>query len=152
MKKICLLLLLFNISCFEGDQSIGAENTLRKFIDLRFQKVLSKEEMLSYVDGEMASEIKDMSKDEFSFFAKLKKYHKKDFKIRAKNCDNSKCMIVYTLKYDEYENKKREIKESSVEVKKVAEIVKNNDGKWKITKVDNVKTYLDSHQDIKVQQ
>ena len=148
MKTISLLIFLIVLSaCSNFSGNSQAEKALKNFIDARFDTNMTKEQMLKYVDGEMASEIHDMGIDEFDFFTKLKGFKKTDFKILTSNCEKKKCVIVYNLQYDEY---KMNTKQFSTEVKKAAEVVRDTEGFWKIVKVDNVKTYLKNHEEIEI--
>lgn len=145
IKLIGLFCMLLACTRFSGNSQ--AEKALMNFIDARFDSNMTKEQMLKYIDGEMAAEVLDMQADEFDFFTKLKGFKKTDFKILTSNCEKRKCVIVYNLQYDEFRESKKEF---STEVKKAAEVVRDTEGFWKIVKVDNVKTYLKNHQEIQI--
>ena len=145
MYSLLILISLFSCSKFEGTSQ--AEKALINFIDARFDTNMTKDEMLKYVDGEMATEIINMGEGEFDFFTKLKGFKKTGFKVLTRNCEKKRCVIVYQLEYDEYDDAKKKF---STEVKKAAEVVRNTEGFWKIVKVDNVKTYLKNHEAIEI--
>ena len=148
MKVFSLLFTLFILSsCSQFNGNSQAEKALKNFIDARFDTDMTKEQMLKFVDGEMADEINDMQADEFDFFTKLKGFKKTGFKVLTRNCEKKRCVIVYQLEYDKYDAEKKKF---STEVKKAAEVVRDTEGFWKIVKVDNVKTYLINHEAIEI--
>lgn len=145
--KYLLVTLLALSSCTLFDSSHEAERVLNEFIAARFSQKLTRTEMSKFIDGEMAKEVESMTDEEYLNFSNLDGYNKTDFQVRTKNCQKHKCVFVYTLNYDQSENG---VKKYSTEVKKVVEVVENEAGEWRISKVDNVKTYLNNHEALEV--
>lgn len=142
MKLSIFILTLLFLSCSKSETD--AEKTLKSFIHKRFEKELTRKDINTFTTGEMAKELNSMTDENFKVFAKKSDWEKNELKIRTQNCKDKVCIIVYTLKYAE---SKSEEKVFSTEVKKIAEIIKEN-SKWKINKIENVKTYLKSHREI----
>ena len=70
MKYLLLLALSVILSsCLNWGGSTKAEKVLTSFIDARFEKHLTKDEMLKYISGEMAAEVNAMPDEEFVFFS-----------------------------------------------------------------------------------
>jgi hypothetical protein len=133
MKFILLLVLA---SCMSSDIN-SPEGALKNFVESRIGNVVTRQFVLDHVTGKMKQSFEVMSDDDFSKFADLRKVHKDSFKILSKSCQDKKCYLTYSIKYIS----EGEIsKSTSSEVKKIAEVVQE-DGKWLIAEVTNVKTY-----------
>lgn len=80
-----------------------------------------------------------MNDKEFDHFTKNIKYKKKKFKVILKKCNDSRCFITYILTYAQPLPNNPDFE---IEVKKIAEL-KNQEGLWRITNVNNVKSYIE---------
>ena len=132
-------LLLLN-SCFV-EKAKDPSDILKTYIQLYSSPDIRKEQFLEHLTGDLHSNLDHLTADEFSQYLKQKDYHKRTIKIIRENCLVDTCYITYTLKYI----KKKEL---VVETKKIAELKKVS-GKWKISSVDNIKTYIDSKKSLK---
>ena len=87
-----------------------------------------------------------MTDREFSEFTQNVKYKKKKFKILLKKCDEKKCFITYLLTYTQPVPKNPDFE---IDVKKIAEM-ENIEGEWKIVRVNNVKSYIESTKPLEI--
>lgn len=136
--------LLFTTSCFKEK---GASETLKTYIQQRFNGELDRLEIQQYLVGAIHDEIKNMSEDDFEKYSDLSNLKKKKFKVTHENCNSDKCFITYLISYDQFKDSKDFFR---VDSKKIAELTKIDDS-WKIEKVTNVKSYLESKQPIDIE-
>ncbi len=141
MKKIILCLCIL-FSCTAKIDS--PEYALREFTDKRFNKMIDKKNIANYVSGKLLEEISSMTNDEFSLYNELDDLRKKRFKISNKRCEKNKCYITYIISYETVRDEKIEFK---TETKKIAEVIKTQDG-WRVAEVTHLKTYHDSKQSL----
>src|SRR5690606_3154082 len=94
--------------------------------------------------GELLESYRSVEEVDFNDFADMSNYKKKKVKILTKNCTANICHITYALTYGVYENNKEKFETT---VKKIADL-QNFDGRWKITRIKNVKTHHHSKQAI----
>lgn len=138
MKRISLLALFLLCACFEDNRT--PESALKDFIDLRMGAVVSREEVLKRVTGAMKVSLESITDEEFNQFADLRNVERESFKVLSKSCQQNKCFLTYSLMYKTKQDDKAAY---SSEVKKIAEI-QQEDGKWLIADVTNIKTYHES--------
>ncbi|MFP5385018.1 MAG: hypothetical protein ACLGHN_03005 [Bacteriovoracia bacterium] len=100
-------------------------------------QVVTREYILERVTGKMRQSLENVTEEEFTKFADLRNIQKDSFKVLSKSCQEKKCFITYSVSFRTRE--KDETKFTS-EVKKIAEVV-NENGKWLIADVSNIKTY-----------
>lgn len=140
--KWILPLLLVLASCLKDD--LSPEGVLKSFIEARMGHVVTREFVLEKVTGKMKQSLENISAEDFDKFADLRNVKKDSFKVLSKSCQEKKCFITYSVAFSTKE--KDETKFSS-EVKKIAELV-NEDGKWMIADVSNIKTYHEAMEPI----
>lgn len=144
MKYLVLLLSL--TSCF--DRIDSPEAALRDFVDIRLEKVVSKDAIVERTTGKLKSSLEAMTEEEFSKFSDLRAFKRDTFKVLSKNCQEKRCYLTYSLGYHQNVEGK---KTWSSEVKKIAEI-QSVEGKWLISDVSNLKTYHEASLPIEVNQ
>lgn len=144
MKYLVLLLSL--ASCF--DRIDSPEAALRNFVDIRLEKVVSKDAIVERTTGKLKSSLEAMTDEEFSKFSDLRAFKRDSFKVLSKNCQEKRCYLTYSLGYHQSADGK---KTWSSEVKKIAE-VQSVEGKWLISDVSNLKTYHEASLPIEVNQ
>jgi hypothetical protein len=147
MKKYVysiLCVLLISVSCTKKSSS---EDVLKGYVKYRFSPAQSKDVLLEKTTGTLKDRISTMTEDEFKSFVSMGKFKMRKFVINLKRCSDDQCFITYTLSYDQYQDGQRKYEN---EVKKIAEIRKQEDG-WKIADVSNVKTYIDSKEELKIE-
>ncbi len=130
--KIFYLLVFILVAC--QNQS-GPESLLKEFVEKRFNSQMDQKEALSYLSGPMHELISSMSQEEYDEFKDLKDYRLKLFKIVDKKEEGGRTFVTYLIDYSL--NKEGKV-EFETQVKKVAELVKED--QWKIFKIDNLKT------------
>jgi len=146
MKIIFFCILAIFISCNKTQQ--GPAETLTSFIEYRFSNNQTKEGLLVYMTSKASEEIQAMSEGDLVDLFKVEKYRKRNFKIVTEKCTEDKCFMTYILEYDVLtETKTRDF---SSEVKKIAELQKINE-QWKVSNIENVKTFVESIKPIEVQ-
>lgn len=133
---LCALILL--ASCVKDD--LSPEGTLKTFIEARMGSVVTKDFILERTTGKMRQSLENISEEEFNKFADMRNVQKDSFKILSKSCQEKKCFLTYSVAYRTKEDDKTKF---TSEVKKIAEIV-NENGKWLIADVSNIKTYHES--------
>jgi hypothetical protein len=133
---LCALILL--TSCVKDD--LSPEGTLKTFIEARMGSVVTKDFILERTTGKMRQSLENISEEEFNKFADLRNVQRDSFKILSKSCQDKKCYLTYSVAYRTKEDDKTKF---TSEVKKIAEIV-NENGKWLIADVSNIKTYHES--------
>lgn len=142
MKYLVLLLSL--ASCF--DRIDSPEAALRDFVDIRLEKVVSKDAIVERTTGKLKSSLEAMTEEEFSKFSDLRAFKRDTFKVLSKNCQEKRCYLTYSLGYHQDVEGKRTW---NSEVKKIAE-VQSVEGKWLISDVSNLKTYHEASLPIEV--
>ncbi len=135
MMKWMLPLLFLLTSCLEDN--LSPEAALKNFVEARMGTVVTREYVLEKVTGKMRQSLENISPEEFEKFADLRNVKKDSFKILSKSCQDKKCFITYSVGYQTMDKDKTSY---VTEVKKIAE-VQNEDGKWLIAEVSNIKTY-----------
>ncbi len=147
MKRFLFYFIIF-VLAFSCNKKTGPEEALRAFVNYRFESNQTREKILSMVDGSLKLEIERMKPSSFEKFVSIENFRKKKLIINIKNCENeSKCFLTYTLIYKQL---KDGVKVRDLEVKKIAELISYEEGIWKISNVNSVKSYIDSHQTIGV--
>jgi len=144
--KSFILFIFCGVTFISCNSQKGPDETLRNFVNYRFSSSQDKEKTLSYTTGSLNEELAKMSDEDYNTFADINDYKKRKLKINLKKCAEDQCFITYTLSF--YKKDAKE-KTASVEVKKIAELSKTEDG-WKIADVNNVKTYIESKKVIDV--
>mgnify|MGYP000067357723 CR=1 FL=1 len=122
------------------------EQVLTKYINLRLSTEQSRDGLSSYLTGEMLDGVMSLSTDEYKAFISSTNIKKKKLKINHKRCSSDKCFLTYTLKYS---SPKEGDEDYLMSVKKIAEIVKDEE-MWKISKVSDLKSHLESFKPIEV--
>jgi hypothetical protein len=135
MMKWTLSFLLILTACLKDN--ISPEAALKDFFEARIGHVVTREFVLERVTGKMRQSFENISDEDFARFADLRNIKQGSFKILTKSCQEKKCFITYSVSYQTAEKDKTVF---SSEVKKIAE-VQNENGKWLIAEVSNVKTY-----------
>lgn len=139
MRKLLLIAftLLFTVGCFKEK---GAQDTLRAYIEGRFQGNLDRIEVSEFLNGQLKKNILAMSDEDFATYSNLTNLKKKKFKVTYESCSVNKCFITYLISYDQLKESKEFFR---VDSKKIAEMTMI-DEEWKIEKVTNVKSYLEA--------
>lgn len=134
MKWILPLLFLM-AACLSDNQT--PESALKSFVEARIGQVVTRDFMLERVTGKMQQVIENISDEEFQKFADMRNVQKGSFKVLSKSCQERKCFMTYSITMVTKEGDRSVY---STDVKKIAEIV-NENGKWLIADVSNIKTY-----------
>lgn len=135
MMKWMFAFLFLATGCLQDN--LSPESALKTFVEARMGKVVTREFVLERVTGKMRQSLENVSEEEFAKFADLRNVKKDSFKVISKSCQEKTCYLTYSIAYQtENQDKSTFISE----VKKIAEIV-NEDGKWLIADVSNIKTY-----------
>ncbi len=134
MKWFIPLLMIFT-SCLK--ENLSPESTLQSFIESRMGNVVTRDFILEQVTGKMKQSLENISEEEFTKFSDLRNVKKDSFKVLSKSCQAKTCYLTYSVSYQTVDNDKASF---ISEVKKIAEIV-NENGKWLIADVSNIKTY-----------
>lgn len=134
MKWIFPLLFVFT-ACLTDTNS--PEGSLKSFVEARMGQVVTREFILERVTGKLQQVVENISDEEFEKFADLRNVRRDSFKVLSKSCQEKRCFMTYSLTYVTKEGNKSTF---NSEVKKIAEVV-NQEGKWLIADVSNVKTY-----------
>ncbi len=139
MRNFALLLMaLVAGACFQDN--LSPEAALKSFVESRIGTVVTRDFVLERVTGKMRQSLENISEEEFGKFADLRDVKKESFKILSSSCQLKTCFLTYSISYL---TTKKEKAAFTSEVKKIAELV-NEDGKWLIADVSNIKTYHDS--------
>jgi hypothetical protein len=138
MIKWFFPLFLVLVSCIQDHQK--PESALKSFIETRIGNVVSRELILDKVTGKMRQSLENISDDDFKKFSDLRSINKESFRVLSKSCQNNTCFLTYSVSYNTNQNGEKMF---STEVKKIAEIV-NENGRWLISDVTNIKTYHES--------
>jgi DNA replication initiation complex subunit (GINS family) len=136
--KWMLVSIFFLSACMQDNQS--PESALKSFVEARIGHVVTRAFVLERVTGKMRQSIENVTDEEFANFADLRNVSRNSFKVLSKSCQQKKCFITYSVSYLT-KDKDKTIFNS--EVKKIAEVV-NEEGKWLIADVSNIKTYHES--------
>ncbi|MCK5884846.1 MAG: hypothetical protein KAG61_14245 [Bacteriovoracaceae bacterium] len=139
-------LTLVSLLIFSCSKPNNPETVLREYVGYRFQKDQMKSKLLEMTAEQLKQSIEVMTEDEFIQFTDIAKYHKKGLRILTKKCTEIECYITYILKYD-ITNKAT--KSYSAEIRKVAKLT-SVAGVWKVSDVNNIKTFYDSKVPIEV--
>lgn len=127
------------IGCQKKHQS--PEETLKTYIQRRLDgSLVKRDEILNLSTGKYWSEVNALTDEEFAKYESLKNIKKNSLRLISSKCDDHVCFITYSLSYDTLENNKKTF---SSEVKKVAEL-KQEDGNWKISDINTIKTFHES--------
>lgn len=133
------LVLLSLISCQKKNQS--PEDALKAYILKRLDgSLIKRDEILNLSTGKYWSEVNALTDEEFTKYENLKNIRKNTLRLISTKCSEKDCFITYSLAYETLENNKKVF---SSEVKKVAEM-KLEDGSWKISDINTIKTFHES--------
>lgn len=141
--KYIVLALLFT-SCF--DKTDTPESALIDYVSKVSSSKQSKEFFLNRTTGNLQAQFENMSDEQFEQFTKFPNVSIPKLKILFKRCEESKCILTYTVRYHHNEKNKSV---AYTEVKKTAELVKVEDS-WKIAEVNNIKTFIDSKKEVEI--
>ena len=142
---LVLACLLQTSSCVE--KSRDPVRALQSYIDYRFSKNQSKEKLLSKTRGELYAELERFSEEELSNLVNPRKYRRGSFKVNLKKCNDTRCHITYTLKFDQKDNNQK--KSFRVITKKIAQLDFEEET-WKIAKITEIKTYFEAKNSLDV--
>lgn len=133
--KWILPLMFFLTACF--DDNASPESALKSFVESQMGSVVTREFVLEKITGKMKQSLLNITDEEFHKYSDLRNIKKDSFKVISKSCQEKKCFITYSIGY---QTKNEDKSTFTSEVKKIAEIL-NEDGKWLIADVSNIKTY-----------
>lgn len=136
MKWLLPLLFIFT-SCLQDD--LSPEGALKTFVESRIGNIVTREFVLTRVTGKMKQSLEHISDEEFEKFADMRNVKRDSFKVLSQSCQEKKCFLTYSISYRTSDEKNDHTRFTS-EVKKIAEVV-NENGKWLIADVSNIKTY-----------
>ena len=145
MKILSVFLLLFMISC---NKESTPESALEDFINYRFESGQSKEDILEMTTGPLYEKLNSLTEEELQKFTDVKDLSKRRLKVLIKNCEEDTCYLTYILRYVKGNETPRDY---SVEVKKIAQVNKVEE-KWLLSDVSNVKTYIESKKELKIEE
>lgn len=145
MKILSVFLLLFMISC---NKESTPESALEDFINYRFESGQSKEDILEMTTGPLYEKLNSLTEEELQKFTDVKDLTKRRLKVLIKNCEEDTCYLTYVLRYVKGNETPRDY---SVEVKKIAQVNKVEE-KWLLSDVSNVKTYIESKKELKIEE
>ncbi len=136
-----LITILAAITLFGAcTKKLGPDETLQKIVRMSLDGTMDREDILGLTTGELNAALSDLDDEEMQKYLKLEGAKRDSFKINLSNCENSKCFLTYTLKYDRMQDG---IKTFEVELKKIAEMTKVEE-RWLLSDVTDVKTYYQS--------
>lgn len=141
---ICLCVLV--VSC--DKKSEQPEDVLSNYVTQFLSKSLSKNDAISHLGKNLKTSIEEMDEAEYSSYLEKNSFEKRSFRILLKNCNELKCQMTYVVKYRQ---KTLATKEYNVDVKKIAQLEKIEE-EWKITDIENVKTFIDAKNPIDIHQ
>lgn len=142
MKVLLITTLTLIVAC---SASNSPEGTLNEFISLRFSGGIKKDNISSYIGGELQEEINSMTEEEFSNYLQVEGLSKRKVTITHKNCESTKCFLTYILSYNTSEDNKRIFQ---TDTKKIAEVIKTESG-WRIAKITHLKTFHEAKEEMK---
>ena len=137
IKYIFVFLLVFSASCTKKSTP---ETALNDFINYRFKSSQSKEDLLEMAANPLREKLESIEGEDLEKFLNTSAIHKRKLKVLLKNCEETKCFITYVLRY---EQGKDDPKDFGVEVKKIAQVIKEGEA-WKVSDINNVKTYVEA--------
>ena len=134
-------------------QKMSAEGRLRGYLKLRLKGDYEREEIVDFLSGEMREDIAKMSAEDFQWFRSLNIEKVKNLKILNKNCKEDICFLTYTFRYSKeaFDSTQSHKKDVEVEIKKVAKL-EYLEEQWKITAIDNTKSFVKFHKAIDISQ
>jgi|GEM_PF-657007 hypothetical protein len=146
MKKFnqfFLFTIILMLSACQEEQT--PESGLRSYVNYTHSTNATKDGFIELSTGDLRAALETMDEGQFdTFIEQMKHSIQKDFDINKKNCQELKCFITYTIEYDAQSKGKSVY---SVDVRKIAELVKE-DEKWKIASVENVKSYYEGSSEL----
>lgn len=145
--KILIFLQVFAVSLLMSScqKEVSPEAGLRSYVNYASTGSATKEGFLERSTGDLRASLETMDEEQFKIFSEQMKHSvRKDFDIHKKNCQELRCFITYTL---EYEAQSKEQAIYRVDVRKIAELVKE-DEQWKIASVENVKSYYEGSSEL----
>jgi hypothetical protein len=134
VKYIIPVLLFF--SCTKNTP----ENFLKSYIYSRYGKEVKKDYLIENATGKFLKEINELEEASLPVILDLKKYSLKEFKIHNKECLENTCTLSFTIGYKN--------KSDIVYSKKIIKLEKVSTS-WKISRIHNVKTFLESTKTLK---
>lgn len=137
-----LLPLLILLSC---SKNTSPESTLREFINMRFSNGQNKSDLIQLTTGEFKASLEEMTEEDFKLFTGFT-IVKNSLDISSSNCGLNECAITYVLRYTTTDDG---VKTMVTEVKKIAQLSYVDDY-WKISDVQNLKSFHDSLRPIEV--
>lgn len=140
MKLSLLVLIFLVIGCSKDIKT--PEGLLAKFTEDITTKKMDRDYYYKFTTGKMKESIEELSDEEFEEYRNFSRVKNAKVDIQKKNCSENKCALTYIIKYD-YKASESKDNDFKSEVKKVANLT-NEDGKWKIEDVSNIKTYHES--------
>ena len=143
MRHIIIALLFFQ-SCTQ--KSYGPEATLREYVNDRFSKNQSKEELLQKTTGELYRDLNNLSEETLNTLVDSEKYRRGSLKVNLKKCNQTRCHITYTLKVIKKASGRNDFE---IEVKKIAQLDREGE-QWKISKISELKSYFGTEKPIDV--
>ena len=145
MKFLSLALILLFAGC---NKESTPESALEDFINYRFENGQSREDILEMTTGVLNEKLSAMSEEDLNKFTDVKNLSKRRLKVLIKNCEEDTCYLTYVLRYVQGKEAPRDY---SVEVKKIAQVNKVEE-KWLLSDVSNVKTYIESKKELKIEE
>jgi hypothetical protein len=142
-KFFCILILISFYSCTKKSSPEGA---LRSFIQYRFDKSQSRDELIDMTTGALQEKISTMGEEDLEKFLDVKDLKRRKLTVLIKNCEVESCFLTYVLRYSQGKENPMEF---GVEVKKIAKVEKIEKS-WKLAEISNVKTYIDSKKSLDV--
>lgn len=142
MKYLISLTLVLLVSC---QQPESAEGSLRKYVKYRFSSDQTRDGVLIWLSEPLLEQYQELTDEDFDRLTKMDNLRFKGMRILNSDCtDKSLCYLTYTIKYETFSN---ENKTFATEVKKIAEM-KKTESRWKISNINNIKTFHDSKKEI----
>lgn len=139
--KWFIFVLFLATACLKDDVSTP-EGALKSFIESRMDTLVTRDFVLERVSGKMKQSLENITDEEFTKFADMRGVKKDSFKVLSRSCQEKTCYLTYSVSYRTTDDKDEKTAYTS-EVKKIAEVV-NENGKWLIADVSNIKTYHES--------
>tara|TARA_Y100000768_G_C23975431_1_gene682788 strand:- start:1268 stop:1675 length:408 start_codon:yes stop_codon:yes gene_type:complete len=133
---------------FSCNKESTPESALEDFINYRFESGQSKEDILEMTTGPLYEKLNSLTEEELQKFTDVKDLSKRRLKVLIKNCEEDTCYLTYVLRYVKGNETPRDY---SVEVKKIAQVNKVEE-KWLLSDVSNVKTYIESKKELKIEE
>lgn len=136
-----LIMLTLSVGC---TKKLGPDESLKAFVVKSVRGEFDREELLEATTGTLRAELESLNEEEMAKYLKFEGASHESFRINLKSCEQSKCHLTYTLKY---ERSNEGTKTFDVELKKIAELHLVNE-KWLLADVTDIKTYYEAHQPI----